>query len=68
MIKNVGNPDRIARVVLGAVAIMGGMTVGLGSVGGVMLVVVGAVLLATAAVGFCPIYRALGLRTVPGRR
>jgi hypothetical protein len=32
-------------------------------VGGILLVVVGGILVVTAAVGFCPLYRILGLST-----
>jgi len=37
--------------------------VGIGSVLGIVLAVLAAILLVTAAVGFCPIYRIIGIRT-----
>ena len=49
----------VTRVVLAGVA----FAVGAGSVLGIVLLVLAAVLLVTAAVGFCPLYRLLGLRT-----
>ena len=63
---NVGTPDRIARLVLGVALIMLPAIPGV-AVAGTWLAwaapVVGLVLAATAFLGFCPIYRALGLST-----
>ena len=58
---NVGNTDRVIRLVLAAVAAVLGFVVGAGSVLGILLFVVAAIMLGTAAVGFCPIYGVLGL-------
>jgi hypothetical protein len=55
--------DRIVRLAAGAVLVAAALVVGIGSPGGVALAVVGAVMLATSAVGFCPLYRLLGLAT-----
>jgi hypothetical protein len=55
--------DRIIRGVVGAIALIVAVVVGMGSVGGILLVVVGGILVVTAAVGFCPLYRILGLST-----
>lgn len=65
MTTNEGTIDRVIRAVLGIAALLGSLTLGLGTVGGIVLVVVAAVLLVTAAVGFCPLYRVLGLNTCP---
>jgi uncharacterized membrane protein len=62
---NEGTVDRVLRVVLGLVAAGVAVAVGVGSVLGVLLLVVGGVLLLTAATGFCPLYRALGMSTCP---
>lgn len=68
MPRNESSLDRTLRIVAGLVLI------GLwpfGVVNGafaVALVVVGAVLLITGAVGFCPLYRLLGISTCPVRR
>jgi Inner membrane protein YgaP-like, transmembrane domain len=66
--RNLGNADRIIRVVVGVVALVGAFGAGIGSVGGVVLLLVGAIMLGTAAVGFCPLYRVLGLSTRPVQR
>lgn len=58
---NVGNTDRVIRLVLAAVAAVLGLVVGAGSVLGILFFVVAAIMLGTAAVGFCPIYGVLGL-------
>ena len=65
---NVGNVDRIIRAVVGLAALLGAVAIGSGSVAFVLLMVVGAILLVTAAVGFCPLYRVLGLNTCPVAR
>ena len=59
---NLGRADRAIRALLGAVAltlVIAGPRTPWGYLGGVLL--------ATAAVGFCPIYAALGLSSRPRR-
>jgi hypothetical protein len=68
MTKNEGTVDRIIRAVVGIAALLGAVAIGVGSVGGVLLLVVGAILVVTAAVGFCPLYRVLGLNTCPVKK
>jgi hypothetical protein len=63
MITNESNIDRIIRVVIGVAAFIAAFAVGLSSVGGIILAVVGVVMLVTAAVGFCPLYRIFGMST-----
>lgn len=61
---NEGTTDRIVRLVLAAVFFLLAFTV----VGGVWVYVaagLGAVMLLTAAIGFCPLYALLGIRTCP---
>ena len=62
---NEGTIDRIIRAVVGVAALLGAFAIGSGSVAFVLLLVVGAVLLVTAAVGFCPLYRVFGINTCP---
>ncbi len=68
MKKNEGNLDRIARVVVAVVAAI--IAIAAGGALGVVLWIVAAVMLVTAAVGFCPLYRVLGVNTcrVPAPR
>jgi hypothetical protein len=60
---NLGNIDRILRVVLGLVLL--GLTLS-GTIGPWGWL--GVVLVATAAIGFCPIYTVLGLNTCPMKK
>ena len=63
MEKNMNGVDRIIRVVIAIVAVAVAAALGFGTVGAWLLLVVGAVMLVTAAVGFCPLYRVLGVST-----
>jgi hypothetical protein len=65
---NEGTIDRIIRAVVGVAALLGAFAMGTGSVAFVLLLVVGAVLLVTAAVGFCPLYRVFGINTRPAAK
>jgi hypothetical protein len=62
---NEGTVDRIIRAVVGVAALLGAFAMGSGSVAFILLLVVGAILLVTAAVGFCPLYRVFGINTCP---
>lgn len=59
--RNVGNVDRAARVVAAVVLAVGGFAAS--GVLAVILWVLAAVMAVTAAVGFCPLYRLLGIDT-----
>ena len=63
MFTNESNLDRGLRAVAGLVLAIAAFAVGAGSTVGIILIVLAAILLVTAAVGFCPLYRLLGLRT-----
>lgn len=74
MERNVGNTDRLVRMVLGTVAIVGAVAL-FGGVGGLsgtvgtivaplILAVVGAILVVTGYTQSCPAYQLLGLRTL----
>jgi hypothetical protein len=66
--QNVGTLDRIARLGLGAVL---GIVILAGIVASPLSWLVGAlsvIMLATGALGYCPIYRIVGVRTCPIQR
>lgn len=63
MHRNVGNADRIVRIVLAALALVWALSLGATTAGGLAVLAVGAILLVTALVGFCPLYRILGIST-----
>ncbi|MEL7027047.1 MAG: DUF2892 domain-containing protein [Pseudomonadota bacterium] len=58
MERNIASWDRIARVVLGALLVIGALTGAIGIWGWI-----GVVLLATAGMNFCPAYRVFGIKT-----
>lgn len=65
IVKNVHQIDRGLRFVLGLVlAVLGVTQVGSSALLGIILIVVGLVLLATAFMGFCPLYRVIGFSTL----
>ena len=61
---NTGNADRIVRVILAIVFAVAGIALG-GAVG-IVCFVLAAVMLVTAAVGFCPLYTPRGCQHVQG--
>ena len=64
MSKNVGTVDRAARALIGVLALLGAFVLGWFS--GWMVwaaALVGVIMLGTAAVGFCPLYRLVGMNT-----
>ncbi|HSN43896.1 MAG TPA: DUF2892 domain-containing protein [Propionibacteriaceae bacterium] len=63
MTKNVGNTDKLVRYGIALVALVGAYLAGFSGVTGVLLLILAAVLAVTAVVGFCPIYRVLGMST-----
>ncbi|MEO8685107.1 MAG: DUF2892 domain-containing protein [Devosia sp.] len=64
---NVGTPDRLARIVIGAVLVLLPFFSGLALFANPLWlwasVAVGAVLILTAIIRFCPLYAILGLST-----
>lgn len=62
--RNVGNADRAFRALIGILALLGAFAFGWFS--GWMVwaaAAVGVIMLGTAAVGFCPLYRLVGVNT-----
>jgi hypothetical protein len=65
MKKNIGFLDRIIRIILSVVfAALYFMQVIEGTIG-LILLIAGGVLLATALVDFCPIYKIFGINSIP---
>lgn len=63
MNRNVGNIDRIIRVVIGLSLIAAWLMSWLTGTLAIVLGIVGIVLIATAGLKFCPLYRIFGART-----
>ncbi len=65
MTPNVGQLDRIVRFVVGIVLVLIGLLVPMSSVAlQVILVLLGAILIVTAAIRFCPLYLVLKFNTL----
>lgn len=65
---NVGSTDRVVRLSLAVVALIGAYLVGFGSGLGIVLLVIAALMLVTGLVRFCPVYRLIGTNTCGVRR
>lgn len=64
-IKNVGSADKTIRLIVGLLlAAFGVLSAGLSSTVGIIALVVGLVLLVTAAVGCCPLFRIFGINSI----
>ena len=63
MNKNVGNIDRAIRSVAGVLAILAHMLSFVSGTVGIALLIIGIILLGTAAIGWCPPYILLGVNT-----
>ncbi len=63
MSRNMNNSDRALRTSLAAPAAVVVAFVGAGSIAGIVLFALAAIMLATSAIGFCPLYKLLHLDT-----
>lgn len=64
MVKNEGTIDRGVRAVIGVLLIAWALFTGSGNMAlWIIALIVGLVLIVTAAVGFCPLYRVFGINT-----
>lgn len=60
---NMGNADRVIRVAVAAIVLVLYFTGTITGTLGIVLLVLAAVFVATAFVGFCPLYLPFGIRT-----
>jgi Protein of unknown function (DUF2892) len=63
MTKNLGNADRIVRVLLAITFAVLYFTGTIAGTFGLVLVVLGGIFLATSLISWCPIYAVLGIKT-----
>ena len=63
MSANVGTTDRLIRLVIALIAGIVAFSVGPGTTVGIIMFVIALIMVATAAVRFCPLYRLFGLST-----
>lgn len=70
MTRNMGTIDRVIRAIIGVVLLWWAFSAGAAGLWFWLALVVGAVMLITAAVGNCPLYSLIGIRTcraAPGK-
>ena len=63
MTQNMGALDQGARVVIAFALALLSLSLGFGSVAGIVLLVVAGILVVTATVGFCPLYALFHIST-----
>lgn len=63
MTRNVGPADRIIRLAVAVLAVVGAIAVGADTLGGIVLFLVAAIMLVTSVLGTCPLYRLIGVNT-----
>jgi Protein of unknown function (DUF2892) len=65
---NEGVLDRIVRITIAMVALLAGLALGIGSVTGIVLLAVAAIMFLTGVVGFCPLYTIFRINTAGTRK
>jgi len=60
---NLGSIERVIRFIIGAGLIAIGVTFGYESLGGIVAIIVGIILILTAVIKFCPIWFGFGIST-----
>ncbi len=68
MKKNMGNIDKIVRLLLAVVISILFLTKIISGTLGVVLVVISAIFLLTSLIGFCPLYALFGFSTCPKKQ
>jgi fatty acid desaturase len=68
MKKNMGNADRIIRLVLAAVVAVLYFTNTITGTFGIILLVLAGIFVITSLVSFCPLYTLVGLNTCPAKK
>lgn len=65
---NIGNTERIARLIAGVVLVLLPFLFSFTTAWTWVSVIVGLVLIGTAAIRFCPVWKLLGICTIEGRK
>lgn len=68
MKKNMGNADRITRLLLAALFAVLYFTNTVTGTFGIVLLVLGGIFVLTSLIGFCPLYKLVGLNTCPVKK
>jgi len=65
---NMASLDRLLRAIIAGALLLTALVLGAGTVAGIVLLALAAIMIATAAVGFCPLYKLLHVGTRQPRR
>jgi hypothetical protein len=65
MKKNMGNADRIIRLIIAAVVVTLFLTNVISGILGIVLMIAAGIFVLTSLISFCPLYSLLGIRTCP---
>jgi fatty acid desaturase len=68
MKKNMGNTDRLIRIVLAVIFAILYFTNTVTGTFGIILLILGGVFLLTSFISFCPLYTLIGLNTCPAKK
>jgi uncharacterized membrane protein YcaP (DUF421 family) len=68
MKKNMGNADRIIRIIIAAIVAALYFTNTITGTLGIVLLVLAAVFVLTSLISFCPLYAIVGLNTCPAKK
>lgn len=68
MEKNMGNADRIVRIILAIIFGILYFTHSVNTILGLILFIIGIVFLLTSLIGFCPLYLAIGVKTCKAKK
>ena len=60
---NMASLDRLLRAIIAGALLVTAVVLGAGTVAGIVLLALAAIMIATAAVGFCPLYKLLHIDT-----
>ncbi len=68
MIRNMGNTDRIIRLVLAALFLVLFLANVVTGIAGIVLLVLAVIFVLTSVVSFCPLYAVVGANTCPAKK
>lgn len=68
MKKNMGNADRVIRIIIAVIFAILYFTGTVSGTAGIVLLVLGIVFVATSLMSFCPLYTLVGLNTCPVKK
>ena len=64
MERNVGTVDRVIRIILGLILLIGPMQMGYSCAVAYIVMLIGVILLITGIIGYCGLYNVIGINTL----